>query len=146
MGPESILVKTDKGAEEIATRKYKLDARLRTLLIMVNGTASVAQLAQKFAGVDIAPQLAQLEKDGYVKEGGAAAASTADIRKIRMEVSRALTDILGPDAETMALKIEACETMDALRAYLEARKPMLTSALGRRAPDFWGKTEPLIRA
>ena len=146
MGPDSILAKTEKGAEEIATRKYKLDAKLRTLLIMVNGTTSVAQLAQKFAGMDIQPQLAQLERDGYVKEGAGAAASTADIKKVRMEVSRALTDILGPSAEAMAIKIEECATMEALRAYLDSKKATLTSALGRKAPEFWSKTDSLTRA
>jgi hypothetical protein len=156
MGPGSILVKTDKGAEEISTRKYKLDAKLRTLLIMVNGNASVADLQQKFAGMDIAPQLAQLAKDGFVREGSSqgtaspapapAGASSGDIRKVRIEVARALTDILGPSAEAMAVKIEECETMGALRAYLDARKAMLTSAMGRRAPDFWAKVDSLTRA
>ncbi|HYG53699.1 MAG TPA: hypothetical protein VD965_00250 [Burkholderiales bacterium] len=148
MNADSILSKTDKGAEEIATRKYKLDPKLRTLLIMVNGTSTAAQLAQKFAGMDIQPQLAQLEREGYVKAAaGVAATSTgADIKKIRMEVSRALTDLLGPDAESMAMKIEQCATVEALRDFLEQRKQTLSSALGRKAPDFWSRTETLIRA
>lgn len=145
MNAESILVKTDKGAEEIATRKYKLDPKLRTLLIMVNGTASAAQLAQKFAGIgDIQPLLARLAKDGYVKEAGNAGGG--DIKSVRMEVARALYDILGPEAEAMTMKIESCATMDALRAYLEERKGTLTQALGRNAPGFWSKTDKLIRA
>jgi len=146
MGPDSVLSKTDKGAEEIATRKYKLDAKLRALLIMVNGTASVAQLAQKFPGMDIQQPLVQLEKDGYVRASAGAAAGGGDIRKVRIEVSRALTDILGPQAESMAMKIEECATLDALRAHLDAKKEMLTSALGRRAPEFWAKATSLTRA
>jgi hypothetical protein len=146
MNPGSILVKTDKGAEEISTRKYKLDAKLRTMLIMVNGTASVADLQQKFAGMDIAPQLAQLEKDGFVRAGTTSASTAVDIKKVRMEVARALTDILGPGAESMAIKIEECATMDALRAYLEGRRESLSSALGRRAADFWAKVDGFTRA
>jgi hypothetical protein len=143
MSPDSILTKTDKGAEEIATRKHKLDPKLRTLLIMVNGAATAAQLAQKFAGIgDIQPLLAQLEKEGYVKAGGGA----ADIKEARMEVARALTAALGPEADAMTMKIESLPTMDALRAYLEERKPMLTAALGRKAADFWSKAETLTRA
>jgi hypothetical protein len=146
MGPDSVLSKTDKGAEEIATRKYKLDPKLRTLLIMVNGTASVAQLAQKFAGMNIEQQLAQLEKDGFVRGGAAAPAGGGDIKKVRMEVARALNDILGPGAESMAMKIEECPTLEALRAYLESKRATLNSALGRRAVEFWSKTESLTRA
>jgi hypothetical protein len=153
MSPDSILVKTDKGAEEIATRKYKLDAKLRTLLIMVNGASSAAQLAQKFAGIgDIQPLLVQLEKEGYVREGaapdaGAAAAGpAADIKAVRLALARAVTDVLGPGGDSIALKIEECATMDALRAYLDSKREMLNSVLGRKAPDFWKKAESLIRA
>jgi hypothetical protein len=149
MGPGSILVKTDKGAEEIATRKYKLEAKLRTLLIMVNGTASAGELAQKFAGIgDIQPLLVQLEKEGYVREGAAAADRTTaiDVEKVRVQVARALTDVLGPGGEGIAVKIEECASIAALRAYLDAKRPMLNAALGRKAPEFWSKAETLIRA
>jgi hypothetical protein len=145
MSPDSILTKTDKGAEEIATRKHKLDPRLRTLLIMVNGAATAAQLAQKFAGIgDIQPLLAQLEKEGYVKAGGGAAGG--DIKEVRMEVARALTAALGPEADAMTMKIEGIPSMDALRAYLEQRREMLTQALGGKAPAFWSRVETLTRA
>jgi hypothetical protein len=118
---------------------------------MVNGTSTVAQLQQKFAGMDIQPQLAQLERDGYVREGAAKAAPSAapaggDVKAARLQIARALTDALGPSAEGMAIKIEECPTMDALRGYLEGRRAMLTSALGRKAADFWAKADSLTRA
>ena len=37
MEPKTVLSKTDKGREEIETRKYKLDQSLRAVLITVNG-------------------------------------------------------------------------------------------------------------
>ena len=151
MHPDSVLAKTAKGTEEIATRKYKLDARLRALLIMVNGTSTAAELQQKFAGMDIGPQLAQLEREGYVKDGGGAAAGAAgagggDVKRARMEIARALTDALGPGAETMAIKIEECATMGALRAYLDSRRDTLNAALGGKAGAFWARAESFIRA
>jgi hypothetical protein len=39
------LTKTDKGKQEIDHRQHKLPARLRTLLILVDGTRSVTELA-----------------------------------------------------------------------------------------------------
>ncbi|MGZ3238145.1 MAG: hypothetical protein ACXWIN_02120 [Burkholderiaceae bacterium] len=47
-----IFDKTDKGREEIATRKYRLAPRLRTLLLLIDGRQSTGQLLQKIAGLD----------------------------------------------------------------------------------------------
>jgi hypothetical protein len=47
-----IFDKTDKGREEIATRKYRLAPRLRTLLLLIDGKQTTGQLLQKIAGLD----------------------------------------------------------------------------------------------
>lgn len=47
-----IFDKTDKGREEIATRKYRLAPRLRTLLLLIDGKQNTGQLLQKIAGLD----------------------------------------------------------------------------------------------
>jgi hypothetical protein len=134
----SILVKTDKGAEEIATRKHKLDPKLRTLLITVNGSASAAELARKFAGIgDIAPLLSQLEREGYVR-------ARVDFEAARLELSHAVTALLGPLGDPIAEKIEGCASIEALRAYLAERKDVLGTAFGPRAPQFWSKAEALL--
>lgn len=41
--------KTDKGREEIATRKYQLRSKLRTLLVMIDGRHSLGALLKDFA-------------------------------------------------------------------------------------------------
>ncbi len=43
----SIYDKTDKGRQEIATRQFQLQNRLRTLLVMVDGKQSAAELLRK---------------------------------------------------------------------------------------------------
>ncbi|MBC3935831.1 hypothetical protein [Undibacterium rugosum] len=43
----SIYDKTDKGRQEIATRQFQLPNRLRTLLVMVDGKQSAADLLRK---------------------------------------------------------------------------------------------------
>jgi len=68
VSPNSVPSKTQKGTDEIATRQNKLDARLRAVLIMVNGKTTVAELGQKF-GADVTPLLQQLAAKGFVREG-----------------------------------------------------------------------------
>lgn len=48
--------KTDKGREEITTRKYHLASRLRTLLVMVDGKQSHQDLLKKVAGLGLNEQ------------------------------------------------------------------------------------------
>lgn len=51
--------KTDKGREEIATRKYQLPSRLRTLLVMVDGKQTVPDLLKKVGGLGLDAQSIQ---------------------------------------------------------------------------------------
>jgi hypothetical protein len=68
MSPESVLEKTTKGMEEIETRKHKLDAKLRPILIAVNGKSTAGELAAQFAQIgDVAPLLDDLAKQGFVR-------------------------------------------------------------------------------
>jgi len=45
--------KTDKGREEIATRKYHVAPRLRTLLVMIDGRLPLDALLKNFAGLGV---------------------------------------------------------------------------------------------
>ncbi len=70
MNLQAVLSKTAKGLEELETRRYKLDQRSRTLLIVVNGKASAAELLKKFESMANATKmLEQLVANGYVAEG-----------------------------------------------------------------------------
>lgn len=46
-----LLDKTEKGREEIATRKYHLSPRLRTLLLLIDGKHPIEELLDKLAGI-----------------------------------------------------------------------------------------------
>lgn len=48
--------KTDKGREEIATRKWHLPSRMRSLLVLIDGKQSDAQLIKKIAGLGLTAQ------------------------------------------------------------------------------------------
>ena len=70
MEPNTVLVKTDKGQDEIATRQNRLPARVRTMLITVDGRRSVRDLLSSSVFGETGAQecLASLLQDGYVVE------------------------------------------------------------------------------
>lgn len=63
----AIYDKTDKGREEIATRKYGLATRLRAMLVMVDGRQDSAALLGKLAGLGLTgDSVRALVEDGYI--------------------------------------------------------------------------------
>lgn len=63
-----VFAKTRRGEHELATRSFGLRQRLRTVLILVDGTSTVANLQRKCAGLgDIAPTLKSLAEGGYIR-------------------------------------------------------------------------------
>ncbi|HEV7929367.1 MAG TPA: hypothetical protein VGP12_04455 [Nitrosospira sp.] len=63
----SIYDKTDKGREEIATRKYHLATRMRTLLLLVDGKHKTADLMQKVTGMGLTEDnFTELVNDGFI--------------------------------------------------------------------------------
>jgi len=86
MGNDWILAKTVAGVEEIATRTRRVPPRLRTMLILVDGRRSVAELIDAAAGLgDVRQALETLHDEGFViRVGGprpvAAVASRASVQ------------------------------------------------------------------
>ena len=65
----SIFDKTDKGREEIATRKYHLASKLRSLLLLIDGKHSGEDLLKKFAGLGLNDQVLQeLLENNYIHD------------------------------------------------------------------------------
>lgn len=64
----TVFDKTDKGREEIATRKYQLAPRLRTLLVMVDGKHGAEDLLKKVSGLGLSEaSLAELAANGFIQ-------------------------------------------------------------------------------
>lgn len=55
----TIYDKTDKGREELSTRKYQLAPRSRSLLVLIDGKQTVADLLKKIAGLGLNQQSIQ---------------------------------------------------------------------------------------
>jgi hypothetical protein len=154
MNPESVLEKTAKGVEEIETRKHKLDAKLRPILIAVNGKLKAAELAGQFASLgDVNALLDDLLKQGFVRAAagtaapaaGGSAADPAKLKKAVAEAARFISEALGPGGDGINMKIEAAKSLDELNELLDSRRDMLDSALGKvKAAQFWQKIGPLL--
>lgn len=67
----TIYDKTEKGREEIATRKNGLAARLRMLLVMVDGVKPASALLESTAGLGVDEDcLNALVADGFIVRTG----------------------------------------------------------------------------
>lgn len=53
MDNNAVFDKSDKGREEIITRKYRLAPRLRSLLVLVDGKKTAGELLQQLAGLGL---------------------------------------------------------------------------------------------
>jgi hypothetical protein len=128
MDKNAVLVKTDKGAEEIKSRAHGLAARLRSVLIMVDGNFTIAEYVARFGAIpDIEGTLQMLLDQGFVEPRAAAAPppppsaavgrpSTAPggdqpplpatQKEAVAELSRVMLDSMGPDADVFTGMLE----------------------------------------
>ena len=52
---------------------------------------------------------------------------------------------MGPAGDAIALQLEECKSMDALRTFVEARRPALEGAFGLRIADFFTLAKSLLK-
>ncbi|HEX7044813.1 MAG TPA: hypothetical protein VF203_09380 [Burkholderiales bacterium] len=138
MNLQTILAKTDKGVEEIETRRHKLDQRLRAILLLVNGKRTVAELAREYARLgDVPKMLQQLERDGFITSAEPAGKK---LEAAKAEVSALIYEALGPDGSLTCEKAEECVSLAELRDYVMSRRDLFEAALGKTKADrLWTK-------
>ena len=137
----AVLQKTEKGVEEVETRKHKLDQRLRNILIVANGKATGAELVQKFQQIgDVTPVLEQLLAGGFIRE----VASEADFKEVRVALAQSLTDALGPQGDPIVMQLEGCKSPEEARAFVERHRSMLEKLPGPRGRAFLDKAKQLL--
>ncbi|MDI1271868.1 MAG: hypothetical protein Q8M93_01325 [Polaromonas sp.] len=138
--------KTQKGTEAIANRHSGLAPRLRSLLIMVDGKRTYAELTTMAAALGDPERLSELEAEGLVElavaeektmpaalepagapqQPAAAAASpqrAANLAQAQRFSSHLLEHLLGPMAEPLCIKIEGARDLaDFVAAIKRARE------------------------
>lgn len=128
--------KSAKGTEAIATRQHGLGPKLRSMLIMVDGKRGLDGLA-KLSSIpgDTEQLLEQLLDQGFIEAGVAAVpppasapaplAATVSLAQAQRFISRRLTDLLGPNAEEVCLRIEAARNIQEFQAAVKLAEGML---------------------
>ncbi len=129
MNPQARFVKTAKGQEEIRSRTHRLQPRLRSLLVLVDGTRHAADLVQAAAGLGgDAGFLEALIKEGFVEEvinGHAAAVPPARAPRPTpvLAPAPAAADAATPAPAQDADRVYAAKA--AMRRYIKVAAGML---------------------
>ena len=140
---QAVFRKTPKGDEEIATRACRLSARLRSVLIMVDGKCLGGELLKRASVLGDGEALVGALLDGGFIEAAAttvkapAAFGDAHREAVRF-ASHYLLDALGPASDAMGARIEACRDPIQLTSLLESVREAIRVGVGKkRADDFW---------
>jgi len=154
--------KSAKGAEAMAARSATLTPKMRSMLILVDGKRSCAELAKlgQLLG-DPDQLLAQLAELGFIeaqagaapRAAGAAAApaaaapssppaATVPLAEAKRFAVRLLTDMLGPMADDMCMRIEGTRTAQDFMVAVQRAESMLRQAGGaQKAARFAAEME-----
>lgn len=158
VGDSVVYQKTAKGQNEVETRAYRLPARARAVLILVDGKTSAKKIVQALRHLPQAQgYLSDLIKEGFIAPLATAAPAgegsrsrhtaptpppagppPVSLSSAKQFASHFLLDQLGPDAEAIALRIEACENMEQARPALEKAREVLRGVRGPSTAElFW---------
>jgi hypothetical protein len=142
LSPNTVFRKTPTGVSELSARKLPLRAELRRLLILVDGRSSVGKLATFVRMPEIDALVYELQSMGLIDSSdgstvgapasteSAAEPSREQFLAARVAAVRAINDILGPSAETLALKLEKCENARELREQVTLVRQSLVRMMG----------------
>lgn len=142
-----IYAKTPLGLHEIATRERRLSPRLRSALILVDGKRDEEELARLIQNADetlralleaeliaaVAGKPGRSSKPAELDEAPPAepaGMSAVELATARRDAVRALNDLLGPEAESLALRMERAADADQLRLALERAVQYIANARG----------------
>ncbi len=85
--------KTDKGREEIATRKWQLPSRMRSLLVLIDGKKTDAEIVQKIGGLGLNLQsLQELQDKEFIQRVSVDAAPDQDDLDLTQEANNVTLD------------------------------------------------------
>ncbi|MCE2644863.1 MAG: hypothetical protein LW835_06505 [Burkholderiaceae bacterium] len=163
MDERLVYSKTPKGTAEMAARSAALSMGARRVLILVDGKRTVADLAPLLKPGEIDGVLAQLEAQGFISRNQSFEPTRPATRALDLSVSldvstvgglveernlltldeakrravRELIELLGPDGETMSLRIEQCRNGDELRDRVREAERLVAGVLGEAsAQDY----------
>lgn len=147
MDRQAIYRKTGAGVDAIATRHAALAPKQRSLLILVDGRRTVGELATLGAALGDAAELLQalsaqgliepLPRKAAVAASAAAPGDGVPLAQARTLAVRRLTDLLGPGATDLCLRLEKAHTVQEFHAAVRRTEATLRQVVGaQRAAQF----------
>ena len=131
----TVFDKTDKGREEIATRATHLAARLRTLLLLVDGRRDTVELMAKVAGLGLDEKaLAELLDGGFIRvheNASAVAVNGVAVPDEAIPKARGQADAIAEAAPADSIGPGQPETPLSTRPVLAADPTTLRSAAAK---------------
>jgi hypothetical protein len=154
MDLQSAYRKTPKGEQEIATRASGLSARVRSVLIMVDGRVSGADLLKRATALgDGNALVGTLVDGGFIEPASgpvgtpaamspAASSNSTEFSPAHVEAARFashfIVEALGPAFDELGGRVEACRDPAKLRHLLEGVRDVIASNAGKKkAEAFW---------
>lgn len=153
-----LFIKTPKGIAEVSLRGAQLAMTARRILIMVDGKRSVDDLAVLLRPGEIDSVIVQLEAAGLIQRvqhgtsidvptvfgrddalpPAPSGTSSEDPNPMTLDEAkrravRELNDRLGPDAESLAIRIEQCRTIEAFRERVREAERFVSAMHGTAA-------------
>lgn len=150
----SVFDKTDKGREEISTRKYQLAPRMRTLLVLVDGKQPKDELLKKVTGIGLSEEsIDELVNGGFIQEIASSAPVVAppaqelaktetgsvllegqnQYQSIYQFYTETIKSTIGLRGYALQLKVEKASSIEELR---ELRKPYLEAVLKAKGNEM----------
>lgn len=162
--------KTEKGVEEIQTRKYNLSQKFRSILIVIDGKLTVGALLSEFSGMEqVATVLTELERQGFIEKradilpppgadilpppgadipppGGLS--SVEEQRRVRMArtfMINTVTDAVGAMGSSLIDNLMKCATLRDLQSHFENYLYTIASGRGKStAEDYRNELSKLL--
>ena len=145
---DTLFRKTAKGVDEIQTRMYRLQPRLRSALILVDGRRRGQELRPLILSEPEAT-LRTLAEQGFIEpteppaplQPAPLAAQTPAVtagesfEAQRRVAVRLLNDLLGPAAETLAIRMERARNLEEWRPHLAAAVQAIGNLRGIAAAE-----------
>lgn len=156
--------KTQKGSQEIETRKFNLPLEHRSILILIDGKRTVDQLKKQFNKIGNVQQILELlEAEGYIQPNASAdnqtpitatsvpAISTTqktahgDLEKTKNELGVRIKQYFGMMATPLLNQLDKCSTLDAVFYYaIHCRRLIQESSNAKKSDAFWSSVKNLF--
>ena len=161
MDPTTVFIKTPKGIQEVDNRTSGLSTELRSVLIWIDGKRTVQQLTKQLGKIgDIQAILKMLLVQDFIQNtslGGHPPSATQKNTTIGstelfadIYITKALLEVevrkcFGLMAGPLLKKLERCQTLDEIRAYVvDCRSLVLNAFSSKKANEFWESVKKIL--